>query len=101
MPTAVPPGSPPPTIPAVGLVILEPQNGRATTDRVVVVHGLAAPGSVITRDIPLWFDDHVIADSAGRWSFALNLNIGENVFTFRVGDDVSTTQTLTVHCFAI
>jgi hypothetical protein len=55
---------------------------------------------VITRDVPLWFDEHVVADYAGRWSFALGLNIGDNVFTFRVGDDLSTVQTLTIHCFA-
>jgi len=54
----------------------------------------------VTRDVPLWFDEHTIADGAGNWSFALPLNIGENVFAFRVGDDVSTTQTLTIYCFA-
>ena len=82
-------------------MIVDPENGRATTDRLVIVHGLAQPGTVITRDVPLWFDEHAITDSAGRWSFALQLNIGDNVFTFRVADDLSTAQTLTVHCFAI
>ncbi len=48
----------------------------------------------------MWFDEHTIADANGLWSFTLGLNLGENVFTFRVGDDVSTVQTLTVHCVA-
>ena len=66
----------------------------------VAVHGLAAPGTTITRDIPLWFDEHTIADSFGRWSFTLQLNIGDNSFTFRIGDDLTTAQTLLVHRFA-
>lgn len=66
----------------------------------MVVRGLALPGSTITRDVPLWFDEHALTDGAGNWSFALALNVGENVFTFRVGDDVSTAQTLTIYCFA-
>jgi len=74
-------------------------NGSATIDRAVIVRGLAQPGSTITRNVPLWFDEHAIADSTGNWSFALPLNVGENVFTFRVGDDVSTAQTLTIYRF--
>jgi hypothetical protein len=48
----------------------------------------------------MWFDEHTIADSAGRWSFALALNIGDNSFLFRAGDDRTTEITLTIHCFA-
>jgi hypothetical protein len=62
-----------------------------------VVRGLASPGSVITRDVPMWFDEHVVADSAGRWSFVLELNAGQNTFIFRVGDDRATETLLTVH----
>ncbi len=64
------------------------------------MRGLAMPGTTITRDIPLWFDEHTVADWAGNWSFPVQLNIGDNVFRFRVGDDASTAQTLTIHCFA-
>jgi hypothetical protein len=81
-------------------VIIDPEDGLTTKDTLIVVYGLAAPGSTITRDIPLWFDEHTVADASGLWSFTLPLNIGENAFTFRVGDDVSTAQTLTVHCVA-
>lgn len=65
----------------------------------MVVRGLAPPGSTITRDVPFWFDEHTVADEGGRWSFALGLNVGENVFTFRVADDLSTAQTLTIYRF--
>lgn len=81
-------------------MIINPEDGLTTKDTLIVVYGRAAPGSTITRDIPMWFDEHTIADANGLWSFTLGLNLGENVFTFRVGDDVSTVQTLTVHCVA-
>jgi hypothetical protein len=90
------PPSPGQTPPAFGLLILEPLDGSEVSDRVVVVRGLAQPGSTITRPIPFWFDEHTVADSAGRWSFAISLVDGENFLTFRVGDDTSTTATLTL-----
>jgi len=70
-------------------------------ERVVIVRGLAAPGTTVTRDVPMWFDEHTVADNAGRWSFVVQLAIGDNSFTFRVGDDVATAHTLSVHCFAV
>ncbi len=84
-------------MPASGLIILEPVDGATFTDRIVLVRGLAQPGSTVTRDVPMWFDEHVVADSAGRWSFAVSLNLGENVLSFRVGDDLSTERTLTLY----
>jgi hypothetical protein len=60
---------------------------------------LAATGSVITRVVDFWFDEHTTTDSVGRWSFAVGLNAGENVLTFRVADDSSTTRTVTIHYF--
>jgi hypothetical protein len=62
----------------------------------VAVRGLAPPGSTVTRVVPFWFDEHTVADAAGRWSFAVSLAEGENVLTFRVGDDTSTTVTMTL-----
>ena len=81
----------------IGLVILEPIDGATVADRIVLVRGLAQPGSTVTRDVPMWFDEHVAADSAGRWSFAVSLNLGGNMLSFRVGDDVSTARTLTLY----
>jgi hypothetical protein len=62
----------------------------------VLVQGLAAPGAVITWDKPLWFDDHTTAGADGYWSFSIALAQGDNVLTFRVGDDTTTAQTITV-----
>ena len=88
---------PQPSFVTAGLVIVEPANGTNSSQQVIVVRGLAPPGAVITRDIPFWFDEHVVADSTGAWSFVLQLNPGENVFNFRVADDVSTAMSLTVY----
>jgi hypothetical protein len=70
-------------------------------ERVVIVRGLAAPGATVTRDVPMWFDEHVVADNAGRWSFVVQLAIGDNSMTFRLGDDASSVRTLNIHCFAV
>jgi hypothetical protein len=51
----------------------------------------------VTRDVPLWFDEHVVADSTGRWSFVLQLNPGVNTFMFRIGDDRATERSLMVN----
>lgn len=96
-PSPTPLGTVGPVVPVFGLVIVEPADGSTTFEDVVIVRGLAAPGSDITRDVPLWFDEHATADSVGRWSFVLRLNPGENTFTFRVGDDRSTEQQLTIN----
>jgi hypothetical protein len=87
---------PAPTPPPTGLLILEPRDGAVVRESVVRVAGLAAPGANITWDRPLWFDEHRTADDFGNWSFAIALGQGDNVLTFRVGDDFSTAKTITV-----
>ncbi len=98
-PTSSPSSSvaPAPTPPAYGLIILEPLDSAAVTDHVLAIRGLTQPGATITRDVPLWLDEHTVADSTGRWSFIESLNSGANTFTFRVGDDRATDVTLTVY----
>ena len=78
-------------------MIVEPVDGETVFERAILVRGLARPGSTITRDIPMWFDEHTTADAIGHWTFAIVLNEGENVLTFRVGDDTSTEVTLVVN----
>ena len=99
-PTASPSPSPSPipapTAPPVGLIILAPADGAIVGQRQLVISGLARPGSPITWDRPLWFDDHTTADGLGNWSFSVALAEGENAFTFRIGDDFSTAQTIIV-----
>lgn len=96
-PTPVPTAAPSPTPPASGLVILEPADGATVNEQALVVRGLAQPGATITRVVPFWFDEHTVADSEGRWAFSVTLAEGENVFTFRVGDDGATAVDLTVY----
>jgi hypothetical protein len=66
-------------------------------DRSIIVRGLTQPEAVVVREVPFWFDQTTLADGQGRWSMALELNPGENTFTFRVGDDAATRVTLTVY----
>jgi hypothetical protein len=96
-PSPTPNATPVPVLPASALVITEPADGAVTNSSVIFVRGTAAPGATVTRDIPLWFDDHTIADASGHWSFAVQLGAGTNLLTFRIGDDASTAKTLTVY----
>jgi hypothetical protein len=81
----------------VGLVILEPAEGATVSEQTITIRGLTQPGATITHDIPFAFDEHTVADANGAWSFHEQLSPGQNVFKFRVGDDSSTAQTLTVY----
>lgn len=80
-----------------GLVIIEPEDGSIFNERAVVVRGLAPPGVTVTRVVRFWFDERTVADASGRWSFAVSLSPGENVFTFRIGSDQATAKTITVY----
>jgi len=95
--TPSPSPTPAPTsTPVVGLVITSPRDGATVSSSPVVIKGKAPPGSTITHDIPLGFDEHTTADAQGRWSFSESLAPGENKFVFRIGDDRSTEVTLTI-----
>lgn len=78
-------------------MVLDPANGTTTHSNSVVITGLAQPNTTVTRDVPLWFDEHTTADQDGHWSFVEPLNKGENTFMFRVADDTATEVTLTVY----
>jgi hypothetical protein len=96
-PTPTPGPTPAPTAPPFGLLILDPIDGSTSADRAIVIRGLTQPGATVTREVPFWFDEHTVADGAGRWSFVESLNPGGNAFNFRVADDASTAVTLTVY----
>lgn len=103
-PFPTPPPTPPPTpspaadptAPAFGLIILEPVDGSTSAEQTIVVRGLTQPGATVTHDIPFWPDEHTVADAAGRWSFVETLNLGQNIFRFRVADNVASEVPLTV-----
>lgn len=95
--TSAPTTAPPlPSAPQLGLVVTEPADGAVVGESAIVIRGLTQPGATVTRVRDFWFDEHVIADSNGRWAYPANLSVGRNVFTFRVADDTSTVITLTV-----
>jgi hypothetical protein len=94
-PTVTEPPTPEPT-PMVGLAIDFPADGEVVTTRRINLIGTAAPGATITRDIPLWFDEHAVADEDGLWLLPVELSPGENRFLLRVGDDRSTERVIRV-----
>jgi hypothetical protein len=59
------------------------------------VVGSAPDGAEVVLDVRLRPDVRTVA-AAGRWSIDVELDEGENVLTFRLGDDKSTAVTLTV-----
>lgn len=88
--------TPEPTPQPVGLVIDFPADGAIVHSRDINVIGTASPGATVTRDIPLWFDDHTTAGEDGLWMLPVELAEGENRLEFRVGDDPTTAQVLLV-----
>ncbi len=85
-----------PTPQLVGLVIDFPADGETVRSRNINIIGTAPPGATVTRDVPLWFDDHTIAGDDGLWMLPVELAEGENRLALRVGDDPTTAQVLLV-----
>jgi hypothetical protein len=84
IPTETPPGQ------VAALTIIFPADGELVRDQSFNVVGNGPPGATVTRDIPLWFDDHVVVREDGNWLMPITLGQGENVLRFRMGDDRST-----------
>jgi hypothetical protein len=94
-PTPTPRPTPEPT-PTQQLGFDFPRDGQVVHTRVINVAGTAPAGATITRDIPMWFDDHAVARGDGTWLMSVELAEGENLLRFRVGDDRATERTLAV-----
>ncbi len=94
-PTAEPTPVPTPS-PLVALAFDFPHDGEVLRDADINVIGRAPPGSTVTRDIPMWFDDHTLTRDDGIWMMPLHLGQGPNELRFRIGDDRSTEQVITV-----
>lgn len=73
---------------------LEPDDGAVVTTKTIVVHGTAAGGTRIVRDIPAGLDQSTRAASDGSWSLQVTLKRGINIFRFRAEDEKATTRTL-------
>lgn len=75
------------------LVITSPEDATTVSERVVVVTGVAPDGADVVREVSLGRDEHTTA-SGGRWSMSVGLDPGDNLLTFRLGDDATTSTTL-------
>lgn len=104
VPTAKPSPAPmatltlaPATTPPIEILeILAPLDGVEVTEARLVVSGLARVGARVVRDISFAGDDEVIAGVDGSWSIAVDLDVGENVLVFRIGDDYVTERRILV-----
>ncbi len=94
-PTPTPAPTPTPT-PAPVLVITEPQDGAVVHKSKLVVRGLAPAGATVVQDTGPLFNPQAVADGQGRWSIPVTLDRGDNVLTFRIDNDHSTDQSITV-----
>jgi hypothetical protein len=75
------------------LTITAPGDGVTVTERVVNVAGTAPDGADVVHDVTLGRDGHATATN-GQWSMEVELDEGENLLTFRVADDETTSATL-------
>ena len=82
--------------PETGIRIDFPADGETVVSRVINVIGTGPVGATITRDIPLWFDDHTTVRDDGLWMLRVELNEGSNELAFRIGDDRSTERRIVV-----
>lgn len=82
--------------PTLTLGIDFPRDGQVLHTRVINVAGTAPAGATITRDVPMWFDDHAVARGDGTWLMSVELADGQNLLRFRIGDDRATELTLAV-----
>ena len=76
--------------------ITSPVDGAVVARPNLFVQGRAPAGATVTQDINLAPDARAAADSSGNWSIVVALKDGSNTLTFRLGDDKSTDQTITV-----
>lgn len=77
------------------LTIAAPKDGATVTSSTVVVSGTAPDGADVVREVRFGRDEHVTANG-GRWSMEIVLDEGDNLLTFRLGDDEATSSTLLV-----
>lgn len=88
--------TPPSATTAAFLTISSPANGTVSSSASVVISGTAPAGATITLDVSLAPDEHTTADIAGTWSMTVQLQEGGNTLVFRVGDDQSTAQSISI-----
>src|SRR4051794_27169821 len=77
------------------LIILTPRDGITVTDPQLTITGVAPEGSDVVRVVSLGRDEHTTA-TGGHWSMPVELDPGDNLLTFRLGTDATSSSTLLV-----
>lgn len=77
------------------LVITTPDDQTIVTEPDLIVTGIAPVGADVVREVRFGRDDHATA-TGGRWSMHVELDEGDNLLTFRIGDEEATSATLLV-----
>lgn len=81
---------------APALTITSPIGGIHTTSSTILVNGAAPPNTEITQDISAAIDQHTLSDAQGNWHMTASLAVGDNVLTFRIGDNQDTKKQILV-----
>ena len=78
------------------LTISGPAGGTHVSGPTVIVTGTAPPNTEVTQDVSARPDRHTLSDAQGNWRIEADLDVGENVLTFRIGSDESTEKQILV-----
>lgn len=79
------------------LTITSPIGGSHVSGPTVEVTGTAPANAEIVQDIPARPDQRTLSGADGKWRMTVDLDMGENVLTFRVGDNpISAEQILVI-----
>ncbi len=70
--------------------------GDTVSTPTVTVSGVASPGAEVVQDISFAPDERTTAAADGSWAISVTLDEGPNTLRFRVGDDRSTEEELTL-----
>src|SRR5688500_18619478 len=69
------------------LTISQPTGGAVINAETTVVQGTAPANTEVIHDVPGGFDARTLSDAAGAWDMEVELEVGDNVLTFRLAED--------------
>lgn len=79
-----------------GLTIESPDDGATVATDSIQFKGTAPPNAEIVQDIPYASDRRTSADADGNWVLTVDLEVGANDITIRVGSERGTAKTIRV-----
>ena len=78
------------------LTITEPADGFVSTKEAITVRGTAPKGATVTLNNFLGFGEPTTVAVDGTWSMSIALDVGENIISLWLGDDMTTGKQITV-----